>query len=269
MSLKMRKQSADSVDTPDASHEQIFIDENGNPSRKNSGGFVDSLISLDGSPLPLDGQVVDPVVVPGIRGVLYSKLVSGVIELFFRDDVGQNVQITNNGGVAGASTEGKLFTPRWSDAGIKTGLPGEYWEDTETCNAQYGDSIQLDVRGTEAVIINLPVMTAADAGKQINVVSTFDNDKGGINYGGYPYGNQYAGVSGWARLVPQPGDSIMDCVTAGPGGGEQVMNYWNPASYEVHLGPWSSTIMADGNNRWVVTAASRVFTNAAAITYGP
>jgi len=270
MSINMRRQLAGSVPTPDGNHDQIFIDENGNPSKKDPSGAVSALVSVDGTPLAVDKQTSDPTVIAGQRGQLYTKLVSGVIELFFRDDLGQVIQITNNGNVNGGVEGGRLFTPRWSDFGAKTGVAGEYWENSEVCNANYGDSLMVNLDTlTDILTVNLPVMTADDAGKQIQVISVFDDVANPGGYGDYYY-YQYYGRSGHVLLVPQAGDAILDATGTGPNAGEQKMNYFYGPEYALHQGPWSSTLMADGNGRWVVAAASRGFTNRASFEYtGP
>jgi len=266
MSFKMRKQPGSSVSLPDSSRVQFFVDENGNPATKNHLGIVSPAATVDGAPIPLDKQTVDPPgFIAGVRGLLYAKDSGGVVMPFFRADNGDVIPLAVIGG--------RVFTPRWSDFGIKTGLPGEYWEDGELCNAQYGDSIMLDLSESpqDLVTVNLPLMTASNAGMQINFISVFVTDKKAgkatktklENAGGPPYFGEYRGVGGQVKLVPAGGDAIYNA----PADGIQRLNYTRaygaysgyPSDHAVAGGPWSSTLMADGNGRWVVSAASRFF----------
>ena len=101
MALTLRKQPADSVSNPtSASRVSLFVDSvTGNPSTKDSTGAVAPMVTVDGSPLTLN-----EVTVPGTeanKGKLYAKDVAGGTELFYLDDSGTEVQMTDAGATAG------------------------------------------------------------------------------------------------------------------------------------------------------------------------
>jgi len=111
MALELRREPAAGVPRPDNAHESFFVDENGQPALKNSDGVIRLAVSLDGDPLLLQKQSSPPPAVTD-AGRIYAKDVSGVTELFYRDDSGnggKETQVTSDGAVSSA-VPGTQFT---------------------------------------------------------------------------------------------------------------------------------------------------------------
>lgn len=88
------------IPTPPPGAFTWFVDLAGVPSIKRDDGSVVPSATLLGGPVPLDEQGVVPTPVAN-RGFVYSKDVGGITELFYEDEGGQEIQITDNGAVAG------------------------------------------------------------------------------------------------------------------------------------------------------------------------
>jgi hypothetical protein len=109
---------ASTVNNPAAGRARVFYDATTQTIsvRRPDGSLLVGL-SLAGAPVPVDEQVSDPASLAG-RGWLYSKDVGGIAELFYRDDAGQIVQVTNNGAVNGGGGSGLTYSPTvYSGAG--------------------------------------------------------------------------------------------------------------------------------------------------------
>lgn len=138
MALKLRKQTAGQIQTPSDPYVTFFVDENGVPSIKGSGGSVQPSVSV--SPFSVDAQE-EPPAVEGNKVKLYSKIVDGQSEFFALDDVGREIQITRNGDLSlpfpGPKISQQVIT--WTGNGTK--------------------SIAVPTRGTRALGALLPAST--------------------------------------------------------------------------------------------------------------
>ena len=122
MALELRRQSAQSVPTPDTAHESFFVDEDGQPVLKNSSGVTRPAVSLTGDPLVLNEQGSAPGT-EALKGKLYSKDVSGGTEFFYLDAAGNEVQITEGGALLGGGGGGTWFEDAVQGPNISVAIP--------------------------------------------------------------------------------------------------------------------------------------------------
>lgn len=94
MSIKLKKQSAGSVSTPRDTHVQLYVGMDGLPRIKDSEGS-DTELSQSGV-LTLVEQGTSPSP-EADKFKIYSKDVAGLTELFFLDNAGQEIQVTDDG----------------------------------------------------------------------------------------------------------------------------------------------------------------------------
>jgi hypothetical protein len=97
MAYEFRKQPPDNVPLPRPTHVQFFVDVDGVPKLKLPNGSVVAAVA-SGNPVPLNELGAAPAPVANVAQ-LYSKQVLGITEFFVIDDTGQEVQVTNNGGL--------------------------------------------------------------------------------------------------------------------------------------------------------------------------
>ena len=100
MSIKFRKQSAAAVPTPEGPYIQLFVDVDGQPKVKDNAGQVIPLAQA--STLTLTEQPTAPEPAPDTIK-LYAKDVGGKTELFIKDGTGEEIQVTSDGTMVGAS----------------------------------------------------------------------------------------------------------------------------------------------------------------------
>src|SRR5437879_4183016 len=94
----IRKIAPTDAPTPPATHQTFFIDDNGNPSLKDSMGVVTPATNA-GNPLTLNEQVTAPAT-QASKVQLYSKAVGASTELFTLDPFSNEVRVTDGGSIA-------------------------------------------------------------------------------------------------------------------------------------------------------------------------
>jgi len=97
MSIKLRKESASSVATPESTHIQFFVDDTGLPQLKDDNGDLIPVGQGDNVVLP---ETTTPTTEAN-KAKIYSKDVAGITETFILDDQGNEIQVTDNGAIAG------------------------------------------------------------------------------------------------------------------------------------------------------------------------
>jgi len=100
VSIKFRKQSAGAVPIPEAAYVQLFVDVDGQPKVKDNAGQVTALAQA--STLTLAEQITAPIHEPD-KLKLYARDDAGITELFIKDSSGNEIQVTKDGELAGAS----------------------------------------------------------------------------------------------------------------------------------------------------------------------
>jgi len=118
MSIALKKRPPAGVPTPSVQHVTFFVDDDGNPSLKDSNGVVTPATNA-GGPIQLNEQPGAPATVAG-AAKLYSKIVDGITETFALNDLGDEVQLTADGGIA----TGRRI--KWANA-----IPGELFDSTQ------------------------------------------------------------------------------------------------------------------------------------------
>jgi hypothetical protein len=107
MSIKLRKKPAALVAIPDGSYVQLFVDEDGLPKLKDSVGDITQL--SQSAVVTLVEQGSDPT--PTANQLkIYSKDVAGNTEMFVVDSSGNEIQVTDDGTVAGGGAASAIAT---------------------------------------------------------------------------------------------------------------------------------------------------------------
>jgi len=237
MSIALKKRPGDGVPTPPPSHLTFFVDENGNPSLKDSDGVITPATSAGG---PSQYNVLPDAPDPTAGSAkVYSKNVGGVSELFAINDFGQEVQITSGGSLAAVTA-----TMKWKDD-----TPGELYDATSTVPTLV-DVVQVLIDSTtdlsgegdkEGVVVS-----AGDRVLRACALSqTEDQIANGI----------YIVASGaWTRAPDaDTGAAIQDAIVEmetdpGPPEVTQRWAFWNPSGVPITVG--------DDPQNWVIVIES-------------
>lgn len=152
MTINIRKKPAALVPTPDGMYVQLFVDEDGLPKTKDSDGNVVSL--SQSNTMILVEQGVAPSAEAN-KTKLYGFDVAGITELFVRDSSGNQIQITDNGAIAGGG--GTSLTPTTIQSGAIIAAAG----DLVIIDAAVPGTVTLPTAPVNGAQVGLKILGAA------------------------------------------------------------------------------------------------------------
>lgn len=172
------------------------IDSSGNPVTIDDQGVMQSSATLDGSPLSLAEQLVDPTTAAA-QLKLYAKRSSGVLRLFRRNESNGLVDMLNAG----------ALNVNW-----KAGTPGNPYVNGDTANAAAEDMVMIECISPGVVSVQFPSATA-NPGKRIVIVNTNGPKTTPGAYQLIPATGESIGKGSVDQTLEPSDPTIADCVT--------------------------------------------------------